>query len=71
MFYGIILRYCVYNMNAEKLRNELAAEGTASSAIKPAVKEQYPFELVAIRAVRGTDGNYGFCILCHIICDMF
>ncbi|MBR4732674.1 MAG: hypothetical protein IK081_07885 [Lachnospiraceae bacterium] len=51
------LRYGAYNVNAEKLRDELVAEGTASSAIETAVKEQYPFELVVIRAVRGTDGK--------------
>lgn len=47
----------VYNLNAEALRIELAAGGTAQSAIETTVREQYPFELGVIRAVRCMDGK--------------
>ena len=50
-------RFGVYNVAAEALKKELAAEGNSVTDIDTAVKEQFPFELAVIRAVRCTDGK--------------
>ena len=54
---GKYYSYGVYNMNAETLRNELISEGKDSATIASTIKEQYPFELMTIKAVRGADGK--------------
>ena len=54
---GKYYSYGVYNVNAETLRNELVSKGKDSVTIATVIQEQYPFELVTIKAVRGVDGK--------------
>ena len=54
---GRYYRFGVYNVNAENLRSKLVSEGKDLSTINSIVKEQYPFELAVLCAVRGADGK--------------
>ena len=50
-------RFGVFNLNAETLRSELAADGKDLTTIDSAVEERYPFELAILGVVRGADGK--------------